>query len=81
MVLLTYLPIRLSVCLSLIRSQKLSKIGANFHHLYRKSGSPSKNVMSDFALEVAEYPKSSYVGSARNYCFAPLAMQLVFVGR
>jgi len=29
-------------CLSRIRSQKLSKIGVKFHHLYRKSGSPSK---------------------------------------
>jgi len=34
-------------------------MGAKFHHLYRKLGSPSKNMMSDSALEVAKYPKTS----------------------
>jgi len=42
------------VCLS-----RDSDIGAKFRRLYRKSWSPSKNVTSDFALEVAKYPKSS----------------------
>jgi len=32
---------------------------------------------SDFAPEVAKYPKSSYFGSVRACCFALLAMQLV----
>jgi len=67
----------LSVCLSPIRSRKLSEIGAKFHHLCRKLGLPSKNMTSDFAPEVAKYPKSSYFGSVRAYCFAPLAVQLV----
>jgi len=39
------------VCLSHIRSQILSEIGV-------KSGSQSKNMTSDFAPEVAKYPKS-----------------------
>jgi len=43
-----------------VTSQKLSEIGAKFHRLYRKSGSPSKNVTSDFAPKVAKYPKSSH---------------------
>jgi len=34
-------------------------------------------MMSHFAPEVAKYPKSSYFGSVRAYCFALLAMQLV----
>jgi len=42
-----------SVCLSRIRSRKLSEICAKFRHLYRKSESPSKNMTSDFAPEVA----------------------------
>ena len=42
------------VCLSRIRSRKLSEIGMKFRHLYRKSGLPSKNMMSYFALEVAK---------------------------
>jgi len=60
----------LSVCLSLVRSRKLSEIDAEFRRLYRKSGSPSKNMTSDSAPEVAKY-------SVRAYRFAPLAMQLV----
>jgi len=43
-----------SICLSRIRSWNLSEIHAKFCHLYRKSGSPSKNMMSDFAPEVAK---------------------------
>jgi len=44
---------RLSVvCLSLPR--QMSK----FRHLCGKSGSPSKNMTSDFAPEIAKYPKS-----------------------
>jgi len=45
----------LSVCLSRIRSQQLSETGAKFCCLYRKSGSPSKSMMS----ELATYPKSN----------------------
>ena len=48
---------RLSV--SRVRSRKLSEIGAKFRRLYGKSMSPSKNITSDFASEVAIYPKSS----------------------
>ena len=47
------------VChMSHIRSREQSEIGAKFCHLYRKSGSPSKNITSDFAPEVATYLKS-----------------------
>jgi len=42
------------ICLSLVKSRKLRKISAKFRHLYRKSGSQSKNVTSDFAPEVAK---------------------------
>ena len=48
-----------SSCLSHVRSRKLSETGAKFHPFYRKLGSPSKNLMSDFAVEVAKNPKSS----------------------
>ena len=47
----------LSVCLSCVRSRKLSEIGAKFRYFYRKSGSPSKNMTSDFLPEVAKYRK------------------------
>jgi len=53
------------VCLSVPRQiskpkrRKLSEIGAKFRRLYTKSGSPSKNMTSDFAPEVAKYLKSS----------------------
>ena len=51
---------RLSVCLSRVRSRKLSEIGAKkFRHFCRKSGSSSKNMRSDFSLEVVKYTKSS----------------------
>ena len=45
-----------SVCLSRVRSRKLSDIGlgAKFRRLYRKSGSPSRKMTSDFAPEVAK---------------------------
>ena len=36
-----------SVCLSRVRSRKLSKMGAKFRLPYRKSGSPSTNNMSE----------------------------------
>ena len=48
---------RLSICLSSlsrVRSRKLREIRAKFRHLYRKLGSPSKNITSEFALEVAK---------------------------
>jgi len=38
-------------CLFRVRSRKLREIGAKFRHLYRKLGSPSKNMTSYFALE------------------------------
>jgi len=44
------------VCLTCVRSQKLSEIGAKFCHLCRKS--VEKTMTSNFAPEVAEYPKS-----------------------
>jgi len=66
-----------SVCLFHVKSRKLTEIGAKFRQHYGKSGSRSKNRTSDFAPEVVKYPKSSYFGSVRAYCFAPLAMQLV----
>ena len=47
----------LSVCLSRVRSSKLNEICAEFRRLYRKSRLPSKNMMSDFALKVAKFPK------------------------
>jgi len=63
-----------SVCLSRVRSQKLSEIGAKFR---RKSGSPSKNMTSDCAPEVAKSPKVAHFGSVQaTYCFAPLVIQL-----
>ena len=34
-----------------------NEIGAKFRRPYRKSGSESKNMTSDFALEVAKYPQ------------------------
>jgi len=60
-----------------VKSWKLSEIGTKFRHLCRKSGSPSKNMTSDFEPEVAKYPKSSYFGGVRAFCFGPLAMQFV----
>jgi len=39
-------------------SRLLSKVGAKFRHPNRKSGSPSKNMTSDFAPEVAKYPQN-----------------------
>jgi len=46
------------VSLSLVSSRKLHKIRAKFHHPYNKSGSKSKNMTSDFASEVANYPQN-----------------------
>ena len=70
------------LCLSCIRSQKLSKISAKFCRLHRKLGLPSKNMMSYFAPEVAKYSKRSpkpkiVQNSVRACCLAALAMQLV----
>ena len=65
-----------SVCrlsLSRVRSRKLGEIGAKFRHLCRKSGS------SDFAPEVAKYPKSSLKLKIAQNSLAPLAMQLVII--
>ena len=74
-----------SVCLSRVRSRKLSEIGATVRRLYRKSWSPSKNMTSDFAPAVDEYPKSSPTpklaqNSVRAY-LVPLAMQIVNIIR
>jgi len=60
------------VCLSRVRSPKLRKILAKFRHPYRKSGSPSKNMTSHFALEVASNPKIVQ-NSVRAYCLALLS--------
>jgi len=49
----------LLVCLSRVKSLKLSETGMKFCHLYRKLGSPSKNMTSNFARKVAKYHKSS----------------------
>ena len=68
-----------SVCPASDFEKKLRDIGAKCRHLCRKSGSRSKNTTSDFAPKVAKYPKSSYSGIVRAYCFAPLAMQLVYI--
>jgi len=43
-----------SVCLSRVRSRILSETDAKFRRLYRKSGSPSKTMTSDFAPEVSK---------------------------
>jgi len=48
-----------SVCLSRVRSRKLREIRAKCRHPHGKSGSESKNMTSDFASEVAKYPKRS----------------------
>ena len=45
------------VCLSRVRSRKLGETSAKFRHSYTKSTSESKNMTSDFAPEVAKYPK------------------------
>jgi len=47
------------VCLSRVKFRKLGEIGAKFRHRYRKSGSESKNMTSDFAPEVDKYPKKT----------------------
>jgi len=76
---------RPSVCLSRIKSRKLSEIGAKFHHLDSKSGSPNKNMTSYFVPEVANYPRSSHnpqncnFRSVQAYCLALLTMQLVYL--
>jgi len=43
------------ICLSHVTSRKLSEIGAKFRQLSGKSGSLSKNMTSDFELEIAKY--------------------------
>jgi len=52
---------RLSVCLSRVRSRKLSEISSPLYEIR----SPSKNMTSDLAPEVAKYPKISSFGSVR----------------
>jgi len=78
---------RADVCLSRVRSRKLSEIGTKFRRLHTKLGSPSKNVTSDFAPElginapkVASNPKIDE-NSVRAYCLAPLVIQHVFTAR
>ena len=45
-----------------------------FRHIYRKSGLPSKNTMSDFASEVAKYPESSpKPENSAKYCASVLS--------
>jgi len=50
-----------SVSLSRVRSRKLRTIRAKFRHPYKQLGLESKNIMSDFASEVAKYPKNSQI--------------------
>jgi len=54
----------LSTCPSHVRSRKLHDIHAKFRHSHGKSGSPSKNMTSDFASdfapELAKYTKRSH---------------------
>ena len=45
------------VCLSGVRFRKVSEIGAKFYDLHMKSRSPTKNMTSDIARELAKYPK------------------------
>lgn len=53
------------VCLYRV-SRQVSDAGVKFH-LYRKSGSPTKNITLDFAPEVVIYPKSnSEIQMAQN---------------
>jgi len=66
------------VCLSRVRSRKLREIRAKFRRPYRKSGSPSKNMTSDFVPKLAKYPKGAanpkiVQNSVRAYCLALLS--------
>jgi len=48
---------RLSVRLSCVKYRKQSETGAKFCCLYGKYGSPSTNVTSNFAPDVAKHPQ------------------------
>jgi len=54
-----------------------------FRHLYRKSGSLSEIMMSDYAPEVAKYPKSSPFWKCASLLFLSVndAACSVFVDR
>jgi len=72
---------RLSVCLSRVRSCKLSEIGAKFYQLYRKSGSASKNMTLDFAPDVAKYSVPTFCefdSTSASYCMGRLCRHSVF---
>ena len=69
-----------SVCLSV--PHQISKTKRVRREISR---SPSKNMRSDFAPEVAKYPKGSpkppkAQNTVQAYCLVPLAMQLVSCG-
>jgi len=67
-----------SVCLSVrVRSRKLSEVGAKFRHLYTKLGSPSKNITSGFAPEVAEYSKITLLQQQFRECASLLLCSIV----
>jgi len=61
--------------------RQISKTSSAKFHLYRKSGSPSKNMTSYFHRKWLNTQQvschSNNFGSVRAYCFPPLAMQVV----
>jgi len=70
--------------ISITRGPGLSKIDAKFRHHYRKSGSSSKNMTSDLALEVAKQLKRSpkppnSAKSVQAYCLAVLSDAACFI--
>jgi len=71
------------VCLSHVKSLELCEIRAKFRHLYRKSGSHSKNMTSDFALQVDSPNVASnpqiVQNSVRAYCLALLRDAVVCI--
>jgi len=67
------------VCLSRIISPKLNETGVKFHRLYRKSGSPSKNMTSNFAPEVAKYAKSCQFWECASLLFRSVSDAAFFI--
>ena len=72
-----------SVCLSFflpcVRSQKLSEIGAKFHHIYKKSELLSKNMTSEFVPEIAKYLKSSPFWGCVSLLFPSISDAACFI--
>ena len=67
--------VRLSVCLSRVRSQKLSEIGVKYRRLYRKLEAPNKNMTSDFAQEVVKYPQKNPRTSQFRQCASLVSLR------